>query len=39
MIELPDRSAVETMLAGDPFVKAGLYERLQTHRWRFGGRH
>ncbi len=39
MIELPDRAAAEAMLAGDPYVKAGLYEQIQTHRWRFGGRH
>lgn len=39
MIELPDRTAVEAMLKGDPCVKAGLYAQIQTHRWRFGGRH
>lgn len=38
MIELPDRAAVEAMLMGDPFVKAGLYDQIQAHRWRFGGR-
>jgi uncharacterized protein YciI len=39
MIELPDRTAVEAMLSGDPYVKAGLYDHIETHRWRFGGRH
>lgn len=38
MVELPDRAAAEAMLAADPVVKAGLYDRIQTHRWRFGGR-
>jgi uncharacterized protein len=39
MIELPDRAAAEAMLTSDPYVKAGLYDQIQTHRWRFGGRH
>jgi uncharacterized protein YciI len=39
MVELPDRAAVEAMLADDPYVRAGLYERVDIHRWRFGGRH
>ena len=31
-------AGVETMLAGDPFVTAGLYSELEIHRWEFGGR-
>lgn len=38
MVELRDRLAVDAMLAGDPWVKAGLYERMDIHRWEFGGR-
>jgi uncharacterized protein YciI len=39
MIELPDRAAVEAMLADDPYVRAGLYDSIEIHDWRFGGRH
>ena len=39
IVELPDRAAVEAMLADDPYVRAGLYERIDAHLWRFGGRH
>ncbi|MGO1081369.1 YciI family protein [Inquilinus sp. CA228] len=38
MVELPSRSDVEAMLATDPYAKAGLYDRVEIHRWRFGGR-
>ena len=37
-IELASRAAVEAMAAGDPLVQAGLYERVEIHRWEFGGR-
>jgi uncharacterized protein YciI len=37
-IELPARDAAEAMAAGDPPVQAGLYERVEIHRWEFGGR-
>ncbi len=37
-IELPSRAQVEAMLAEDPYAQAGLYERLEIHPWRFGGR-
>lgn len=30
--------AVETMLAGEPYVLAGLYTDIEIHHWRFGGR-
>ena len=39
MIELPERPAVDAMIADDPYVRAGLYESIEIHNWRFGGRH
>lgn len=39
MIGLPDRAAVEAMLAEDPCVRAGLYDSIEIHNGRFGGRH
>jgi uncharacterized protein YciI len=39
LVEFPDRAAVEAMLAGEPYAKAGLYENIEIHNWRFGGRH
>jgi len=39
LVELPTREAVEGMLANEPDNRAGLYERLEIHDWRFGGRH
>jgi uncharacterized protein len=38
LVELPDRAAAEAMLAHGPYAEAGLYERVDVHRWRFGGR-
>jgi uncharacterized protein len=38
LIELPDRAAVEEMLASAPFVRAGLYANVEVHDWEFGGR-
>jgi len=38
LMELPDRDAVEALLAEDPCARAGLYERVEIHDWRFGGR-
>jgi uncharacterized protein YciI len=38
LAEMPDRAALETMLADDPLVLADLYARLELHRWEFGGR-
>jgi uncharacterized protein len=32
------RSTVEAMLENDPFARAGLYDRVEIHLWRFGGR-
>ena len=39
LIELPDRAAVAAMLADEPYVRNGLYDRIEIHPWRFGGRH
>jgi uncharacterized protein YciI len=39
MVELPDRAAAEAMMADDPYVRAGLYDSIEIHNWRFGGRH
>ena len=39
LIELPDRDAVEAMLAGEPYVRHDLYETIEIHNWRPGGRH
>jgi uncharacterized protein YciI len=39
IIELPDRAAVDAFLADEPYTCAGLYESVEIHRWRFGGRH
>ena len=38
LVELPDRTSVDAMLAQDPFMLEGLYARVETHRWHFGGR-
>jgi uncharacterized protein YciI len=37
-IELPDRAAVEAMLAAEPYTRAGLYASVEIHDWEFGGR-
>jgi uncharacterized protein YciI len=38
LVELPDRGAADAMLARSPYAAAGLYENVEVHRWRFGGR-
>lgn len=38
VIELRDRAAVDVFLADEPYTNAGLYERVEIHRWKFGGR-
>jgi uncharacterized protein len=38
LVELHDRAAVDTMLADEPYVRAGLYASVEVHDWRFGGR-
>jgi uncharacterized protein YciI len=39
LVQRADRAAVEAMLAGAPYVQAGLYGSLEIHDWQFGGRH
>jgi uncharacterized protein YciI len=39
VIEQPSRAAVEAMLAGEPYVRHGLYTTIEIHDWRTGGRH
>ena len=39
LVEFPSREAVEGMLADEPYNRAGLYQRIEVHNWRFGGRH
>jgi len=38
LAELRDRAAVDAMLAGEPYVRAGLYASVEVHDWHFGGR-
>jgi len=38
LVELPDRAAVDAMLADEPYVLAGLYAHVEVHDWQFGGR-
>jgi uncharacterized protein YciI len=38
MAELPDRGSAEAMLAESPYARAGLYDNIEVHAWRFGGR-
>jgi uncharacterized protein len=37
-LALESRAAVEELLVGDPLVSTGLYEQIEIHPWRFGGR-
>ena len=37
-VDLPAREAVEDLIAADPLARADLYERVEIHPWRFGGR-
>jgi uncharacterized protein len=39
LVQLGDRAAVAAMLAGAPYVQAGLYASVEVHDWQFGGRH
>ncbi len=38
LFELPDRAAVDAMLAGEPYARAGMYADIEVHDWQFGGR-
>lgn len=39
LVEFPSREAVESMLAEEPYNRGGLYQSIEIHDWRFGGRH
>lgn len=34
LVDMRDRAAVETFLRNDPYVKAGLFDRVEVRRWR-----
>ncbi len=38
LVEFPDRSGVDAMLAEDPYVMEGMYSLVEVHPWEFGGR-
>jgi uncharacterized protein YciI len=38
LAELPDRGCADAMLAHGPYARAGLYDGIEVHAWRFGGR-
>jgi len=37
LVQRADRAAVEAMLAGAPYVRAGLYAGVEIHDWQFAG--
>ena len=34
LVDVEDRAAAEAFAAGDPFAKAGLFEKTEIRRWR-----
>jgi uncharacterized protein YciI len=38
LVESANRTVVEAMMAGGPYARAGLFEEVEIHNWRFGGR-
>jgi len=38
LVELPDRTSVDAMLAQHPYSLEGVYAQVETHPWEFGGR-
>jgi uncharacterized protein len=38
LVEVPDRTTLESMLEDEPCVRAELYESVEIHDWQFGGR-
>ncbi len=34
LVDMADRAAAEAFAAGDPFAKAGLFEKTEIRRWR-----
>jgi uncharacterized protein YciI len=37
-VEMSAREPIEDLIQADPFARADLYERVEIHRWEFGGR-
>ncbi|TMR06418.1 hypothetical protein ETD83_04815 [Actinomadura soli] len=38
MVELPDRTAADALMADEPYARNGLYVTVEIHHWEFGGR-
>jgi uncharacterized protein len=38
LVELANRTVVEALVGSSPYARAGLYEDVEIHSWRFGGR-
>jgi uncharacterized protein YciI len=38
LLELPDMSTAEQLINESPAAMAGLYQQVELHHWRFGGR-
>ena len=38
LVEVADRTIAEAMMADGPYAQVGLYEEVEIHDWRFGGR-
>ena len=38
LVEVPDRAAVEELVADDPASRKGRYATVEIHEWQFGGR-
>jgi uncharacterized protein YciI len=38
LVELANRTVVESLVEGSPYVRAGLYDDVEIHSWRFRGR-
>jgi hypothetical protein len=38
LVELANRTVVDAMMKGGPYVRAGQYEKVEIHIWRFGER-
>jgi hypothetical protein len=38
LAEMPDHAAVDVLLEHDPCKQAALYQSVEIHHWRYGGR-
>jgi uncharacterized protein YciI len=38
LVQLPDRDSAEALVTHGPYARAGLYDIVEVHSWRFGGR-